>query len=138
EIGGIAVSKRLFREILAQTNPIAFEIVGSEVGRENISYAFELLGLDYSIDSLEWFMKEVLQAWGWFKVQHSRSEYNYELKLFHHYGPRWSSFLKSYLGSALELINEKGPEFTLSDKVVKLTFPIRKDVETSERIFTEN
>ena len=68
-IHGIGVSKKLFREMLAQTNSAGFEILAAEIARENVSYAFELLGLELNISSMEWFMKEVLQSWGWFKIE---------------------------------------------------------------------
>ena len=117
---GIAISKALFQQILAQTNLAGLEIVASEIAKANISFAFDLIGLEPKLSSLDWFMKMILQRWGWFKIEPERSDTNHEMKLFHDYGMRWSLFLKSYLSSVIELVCKARPIITVSDKVVKI------------------
>jgi hypothetical protein len=122
-LDGIAMSKILFQEMLTLTNPVALEILASEIARKNISHAFELLDLELNLSSMECFLKEVLGLWGWFRIKPSQSRSNHELKLFHDYGIRWSSFLKSYLTSAFELTGKDTPTIQVAERLVKVKFP---------------
>jgi hypothetical protein len=121
-LSGIALSNSLFQEILANTNTTGLEIAACEHAKENIPYAFELLGLQLNVHSMNWYCYKVLQHGGWFKIEELQMDHTSGLKLFHNYGYRWSLFLKSYLTSAYQLVTRRVPEITISDRVVKLSF----------------
>jgi hypothetical protein len=121
-IDGIGVSRILFQEIISQTNFTAFEILASEIVRNNLELAFDSLGLEMTPSSVIRFMQDVLQNLGWFKMETASSVGYFDFKLFHKLNQKWSFFLKSMLLSMFELVHET-PEIIVSDKVVKVRFP---------------
>jgi hypothetical protein len=134
-IEGIGLGKILFQEILAQTNPTGLELVAAEIASQNIPFIFELLELQLNVASLGWYIKEILQSWGWFKMYAVNGEKKHELKLFHNYGRRWSLFLRAYLTSAYELTQIR-PEITITDRLVKISLPEDDHVQNSYSLVT--
>ena len=65
-IGGIGLSRGLFQGIISRTDSNSLEILGFEIAKDNLRFAFELLGLELNFTSVIRFMEEVLQANGWF------------------------------------------------------------------------
>jgi len=118
-IDGIGMSRPLFQNILSRTDPTSLDLLGAEIAKNNVPLAFELLGLDYTLSSVNRFMEAVLQTMGWFKMETIQSESFYEFKLYHHYNLRWSVFLKSCLLTIFEFIHEQ-PTIELSERVVKV------------------
>ena|ERR1700730_2904330 len=121
-IDGIGVSRILFQEIISQTNFTAFEILASEIVRNNLELALDSLDLEMTPSSVIRFMQDVLQTLGWFKMETASSAAYFDFKLFHKLNLKWSSFLKSMLLSMFELVHET-PEIVVSDKVVKVRVP---------------
>ena len=105
--GRITFSETLFRNLLGQTNSDGLQILATEMAKESVPFALELLGLELTLSSLEWFMREVLQRCGWFKLETMNSEIDREFKLVHNYGQRWSLFLRSYFSSSFELVTRE-------------------------------
>jgi hypothetical protein len=118
-IGGIGLSRALFQGIISRTDSNSLEILGFEIAKDNLRFAFELLGLELNFTSVIRFMKEVLQANGWFKMESLTADAYLEFRLIHNYNYRWSVFLRSCLSSMFEFIPEE-PTFVISDRVVKL------------------
>ena len=78
--------------------------------------------IEMTSDSLDWFMEEVLQKWGWFKMEVSLTEIEKETKLFHKYGMKWSLFLRSYLTGIFETVVRQRPGIEITDRIVKIWF----------------
>lgn len=106
--------------MIAQTNVACIDVLGSEIAKRNIVFTFELLGLELSASSIDWYFSKVLQSWGWFKIEKIRDVPCYELKVFHNYGLKWSLFLNSYMIGVYETILRERPRITISDRVVKI------------------
>ena len=113
------MSRGLFQEILSRTNPSSLELLGSEITKNNVPLAFDLLGLDFTLDSVCYFLKEVLDSMRWFKMEMTQNEAFYEFRLYNYYNIRWSFFLKSCLTTIFEFIHLE-PAIDVSERVVKL------------------
>ncbi len=120
-IGGIALSNDIFQGILGQVNASGMEIAAYEIAKKNTPFEFELPGLDLTVSSIEWFINEVLQNYGWFRVEVVRKENDEEMKLFHKYGSKWSLFLASYITSMFETLLRQRPNVSMDERIVKLT-----------------
>jgi hypothetical protein len=129
---GIAVSRGLFQEILSRTDPTSLELVGSEITKNNVPLAFDLLGLDFTLDSVSYFLKEVLESMRWFRMETIQNEAFYEFRLYHHYNIRWSFFLKSCLMTIFEFIHEE-PAIDVSERVVKLRLSRKPLLNSNQR-----
>lgn len=115
------LSSILLQRILANIDPNRFEILASEVAKEIVPFAFDLLNLHPTTSSLNYYMYEILQDWGWFKMETTKVNLGYEIKLLHHYGPKWSLFLKYYLSSAYQsILMREPPNIITTDRVVKI------------------
>src|SRR5208337_1273349 len=109
----IGLDNELCREILALANSTGIEILAAEAAKEEVPFVFELLALEPTLASLDWYMREVLQTLGWFKMETIlQSDTCVELRLLHKYGSKWSLFLKNYLSSAFEIIMRERPQIT--------------------------
>ncbi len=122
-IGGLGLSKPVFTKILAQTNLDGLEIAAAECARENVPVIFHLLELEKTTASLDFFLKKILEGWGWFKADTKIKNGNYTAKIVHDYGLMWSIFLKSYMTDAFELVIKERPQFEVTDRTVILTVP---------------
>lgn len=136
-IGGIALSESLFRELIAQTNITALELMAYEDARSNVSYLFELLELEHCAESVDWFMKEVLGSWGWFRIRFNSKDGAYRVEMFHNFGLKWSLFLKSYMFGVYETILHQKPIITIREKVVILDFANEQPCRISDPIVLE-
>jgi hypothetical protein len=128
---GIGLSRSLFQEIISRMDSISLEILGSEIARRNLPIVFDLLGWDLNLTSIFRFMKEILEAIGWFKIEFSSSENHFECRIIHNYGYRWSMFLKSCLSSMFEFIRSD-LEIAISEKAVKLRIAKRPSFDKVE------
>ncbi len=113
----ITMDEDSFREIVSQVNKNGVEILAGELARRNVPSEFEALGLAHNLDSIRWYMKEVLCRWGWFKMQ---SGSNSELIMFHNYGLTWSIFLKSYVSNMIEILIGNHTRITIDEKFVEI------------------
>ena len=129
---GIRLNEPLFQSIISSTNATSLEFLASEFAGEIIPYSFELLELESSLSSLEYFLCEILQECGWFKVDVKIEEECHELKFIHRFGPRWSIFLKSFLNTALEKTLHTRAEVVALGRIVKVHIP-RENCELSTR-----
>jgi hypothetical protein len=119
-IDGIGVSMSLFMELISQANPVKLEILGSEIASNNFALALDSLHLEMNASSAIHFM-QVLQLFGWFKMETVSSQDHLDFVLYHKLNLKWSTFLKSLLQTMFQLVHER-PEITISSKVLKMRF----------------
>lgn len=98
----ITLEGELFRRIVSSSNPDDLEILGQEFASGFIPNSIEVLQLERDLLSLEVFLSEVIELWGWFRMEViQKGEYN-TLRITHNDGNKWTIFLKSFLTIAIQ------------------------------------
>lgn len=134
-MGVMALNQRLFQRIIALADREGIEILASEIAAEEIPVVFELLGFEWSQSSLERFMKEVLEPWGWFRMEIVETGLHRDLKLFHKFGSKWSTFLAYYLMSAFQSITRQHPDISIVGNVVKLSYDLEVSSISDDTVY---
>ncbi len=104
----ISFGKETFRSIIGMTDANGLEIMGSERGGKAYSLARELSESQGQPLTFSQYLTEILGSQGrWFKVEGALVKPE-KVTLYHGMGPKWSSFLKSYLASAYATTSRTG------------------------------
>lgn len=115
----LRLSASLFQRIICATNPSALDILACEFAKDEIPYMLELLGLELTLSSFEYFLKGYLQNWGWFQMEVRVADQSRELLFMHKYGRNWSVFLSSFLISGFETVLSFRPQVVVVGEMVK-------------------
>jgi len=120
-IDGIGISKDLFQGLISLISNSEIDLLAAKVARNNLPIALESFELDMTPSSVLWFMQEVLQTLGWFRMETVSNEDCFEFKLFHKLNMNWSLFLRSILTAMFSMTREM-PEIAVMDRIVKIKF----------------
>jgi hypothetical protein len=116
----IILSKQCITSILGVTNADLLQMVGFDLGKKNFSLArdlYESIGADLSFVQ---YIREVLDGQAHWFVTEGASIRPERMTLHHEYGPKWSSFLGSFLTGAYEVVSRGKIKVGTSDAFVSL------------------
>jgi hypothetical protein len=121
----IVLSAQTLMGFLEFANEEEIEKLGADLGKER---PFDLLlkrGVQPSYGSAKWYLTKVLGAHsGWFSSSVNESGEKELINMSHHFGMKWSSFLKGYFSSFFSALGFNPEVRTLSGSVT-FSFKIR-------------
>jgi len=115
----VPLNRALFTQMLEAIEISAMERIGRELGPKIVKQTFKFLNLDYDVDNLiKHYFQPVSMHSRWYVFNVAGSGSNRRLMFEHPYGPKWSVFLKGYLGGIIKSITGSDPRITVEDGLV--------------------
>jgi hypothetical protein len=119
DLNAISLDGLLFSEMLEAEPLERLEQLGEELGAELVKQTFVFLGLEHDIYGLIRHYFETMAAFsGWYSFAIVGSGSNRKLMFEHHYGPKWSAFLKAYISSIIRTATGSEHRVTMDDSIV--------------------
>ena len=99
------------------------EEIAVAVGPENLTENLMMRGLSVNTEAIVWFIRQFLgEHSGWFRCDVSTVNQLTRLHLRHHFGHKWSIFLKHYLSSMFSESLGVEPSFAITRNSVNMEF----------------
>jgi hypothetical protein len=119
--GAIPFSGTFFQEWLEVTSMDQMEGIAKKVGPKVVRQIFAFQGIDFNLDNLiKYYFEPVSANSGWYLFNTFFEGTSRKLILRHWHGPKWTAFLKRYIGSILCSATGTESEIVVDDET--LTF----------------
>ena len=116
------LEKLLFRKIMDRISPEEMSDIGKEMDPRGVKETLIFLDMKTGLDALVsgCFEKMALSS-GQYQLNSVRKGDNYRLVFRHEYGPKWSSFLKSYVSEIIKSVAGIEPKVRIEGGLVIFT-----------------
>jgi len=118
----IPFSGALFQEWLEVTSSDHMEGMAKKLGPSVVRQIFAFQGIDFNLDNLIKYYFEPLSAnSGWYLFNTYFEGMSRKVVFRHSHGPKWTAFLKRYIGSIIQSATGTEPEVTIEDETLTFT-----------------
>ena len=118
----ISFSGAFFQEWLEITSTDQMQGIAEKLGPKVVRQIFAFQGIGFNLDNLIKYYLEPLSAnSGWYLFNTYFEGTSRKLIFRHSHGPKWTGFLKRYIGSILRSATGTEPEINVEDAVLTFT-----------------
>lgn len=117
----IPLSRPLFTALLENTDIAEMERIGREFGPKVVRRTFTFLNLNYDLDGLiEHYFQPLSTYSRWYSFNTTGQGANRKLMFQHSYGPKWTAFLRQYLGGIIKSATGIEPRIVVEEELVTI------------------
>jgi hypothetical protein len=118
----ISLGRNTFMQIIGMANVDGLEMIAFNEGKRSFLMAKQLFeSNDMGLNFFQ-YLTEILEGAGWFRVEGALVKPEL-ITLYHGCGIRWSSFLKSFLSGAFEVVSREKLKIDITNEFVSIQFP---------------
>jgi hypothetical protein len=120
-VEAVPLNKPLFAGMLAKVEEEEKERLGKELGPKVMKSTFAFLSLEFDIDGLiDHYFRPLSMYSNWYSFNVVGNGGTRKLIFEHHYGPKWSAFLKGYLLGIIKSATKSEPRVDMDDGLVTI------------------